>query len=224
MDVPVIWAAVGAFGSVAAAGVAVWAARLSRNSAAKSNAAAESLAEIERDRRRSELTPQFRITVEPWSPGSRRTLRLSVAFIGPPGLDRLGTLIVRIRDDHYRRGEGQQLAGGPTDDEIKAQIWGPWRFRPGTGPDNQLADKTGRVTAYGLPLPVGEELPFLLEPTTPPPWATSTSPQQWQTERGNIIRLVIAARRADHGWWTLPAEIDLPTSQHWRGVVPQDWR
>lgn len=82
MDAGVIWSAVGALGTVAAAGIAAWAARQSRSSAQQANTAAGTLAAIERDRRHSELTPRFRVTVKSWNGGSEH-LRLCVMLLGP---------------------------------------------------------------------------------------------------------------------------------------------
>ena len=84
-------------------------------------------------RRNAELTPRFRVTCEPSNPGSP-TLRLGVFLSGPPELERLDALAVAIRDDHPWRGQGTPLAGGPTPEQVAAQIWGPYRFIPGTGP------------------------------------------------------------------------------------------
>jgi hypothetical protein len=58
MDAATIWAAVGA---VAAAGIAAWAARQSRDAAIQANAAAGTLAAIERGRRHDELAPEFEL-------------------------------------------------------------------------------------------------------------------------------------------------------------------
>lgn len=162
MDIAaLVVAIVSALGTVGA----VWYARRSDRSAAKSAAAAATIAALDLQRRRAELTPRFGLTCESSNPGSP-TLRLGVFLSGPPELERLDVLTVTIRDDHPWRGQGTPLAGGPTAE----QIWGPYRFIPGTGPGaNSVrgipgADPTGRTTpASGLP--VGEELPFFLEPT-----------------------------------------------------------
>lgn len=200
--------AVGALGSLAAAGVGARAAYQARSAAAEANAAARTLAEIERDRRHAELCPRLRVSCEPLNPGGEHQ-KLRVALLGPPGLDRLDMLTVTIRDDHHRRGEGTFRMGGPTREELKRQIWGPYRFTPGTGPDDARADSNGRVTPYEAVLPVGEELPFQLEPTLPPPWAQGTSSQGWRRERGTILRIAFDARHTTHGSWTLPVEIDI---------------
>src|SRR2546430_16121240 len=86
--------------------------------------------------------PRFRITCEPSNPGSP-ALRLGVFLSGPPELERLDALAVAIRDDHPWRGQGTPLVGGPTSEQAAAQIWGPYRFIPGTGP--------GADSARGIP-------------------------------------------------------------------------
>jgi hypothetical protein len=220
MDMTVTWAAVGAVGSVAAAGVAAWAAWLSRASAREANAAAGALATIERARRYEELTPRFRVSTQNLQPGTGParagtfSLRLQVALTGPPGLSHLDGLTVRIRN------EGQLLAAGPTREQIRAQIWGPWMFTPGTGPDEARADSTGRVTEYREQLVVGQELSFQLEPTMRPTWATSTTQEDWQREPGTVLRLAIDARHAEHGEWTLVCEIDTGTGEPVTVVIP----
>jgi hypothetical protein len=75
---------------------------------------------------------------------------------------------------------GPPLADGPTAKQVAAQIWGPYRFIPGTGPGADPvrsvpgADPTGCATPTSG-LPVGEELPFYLEPTQPPSWSQQPS-------------------------------------------------
>jgi hypothetical protein len=86
---------------------------------------------------------------------------------------------------------------------------GPYRFKPGTGPHAAHADATVRVTLFNHELPVGEILVFQLEPTSPPPWATGTTLDEWQRERGTLMRLAFDATHPDFGSWTLSCEIDL---------------
>ena len=173
----------------------------------KANAAAETLAGIERDRRRSELTPRFRIAWEPANPGVD-ALTMRIMLTGPPGLDRVDRLTVRIRNDHFRRDDWPLTAGGPTREQVQQQIWGPYRFRPHTGPDDARADEHGRVTVYDHEVPVGEQLQFLLEPTVPPSWSRDASGEWWRGMVGTVIRLALEAERTGHGRWTLPAELD----------------
>ena len=216
-DWPAVWTAIAAVGSVASAAVAAWAARQSRLSAGEANSASKALADIERDRRHSELIPRFRVVCERGNPGTDN-LGLRVMLLGPPGLERIDSLAVTNRDDHFRRGDWPLTAGGPTREEIKEQIWGPYRFTPGTGPDDARADRTGRTTEYDYPLPVGEELPFQLEPTWAPPWS-QMSREDWRRQRGTVIRLAFTARHNDHGVWTLPCEINVPSDPEVQSTV-----
>lgn len=199
------WGALEAVGTATAVGVAAWAAR-------QANGAAFKVSAIESQRRKSELTPWLRVTCQPLNSGNDDILRLSVALVGPPGLDRLDELTVSIRNDHFTRGEGyQEHMGGPTGEEIKAHIWGPFRFTPGTGPDEARADRTGRTTAYEGVLPIGEELPYQLEHTHPGRWMTGMSPSDWLRQQGSVIRLAFTAEHEEHGTWYLPCEVDTAT-------------
>jgi hypothetical protein len=50
-----------------------------------------------------------------------------------------------------REGYWQRMYG-PSEEEIQRQIWGPYRFTPGTGPDDARADSNGRETVYNASL------------------------------------------------------------------------
>jgi hypothetical protein len=193
--------------------VAVWYARRTTTANERTALAESTVAELERERRHSELTPRLRVRCQPYNPGSDR-YKLTIKLVGPIGLDRLDDLVVTIRDDHPWRGQGTLLAGGPTSEQIAAQIWGPLRFVPGTGPGADPvrgvpgADPTGRTTPTGG-LPTDEELPFVLEPTTPPKWSHQTV-QDWLKERGTVLRLTFQCRK-DTSTWTVVGEIDFQT-------------
>jgi hypothetical protein len=165
------------------------------------------------------LTPRFRVTIHPWGQGTD-TMKVRVMLLGPAGLDHLDAVTVRIRDDHFRRGEGLLLAGGPTREQVKDHIWGSYMFTPGTGPDEARADPTGRVTAYEAKLPVGEELPFQLDPSRPGSWMAGMSQEDWQRQRGTVIRLAIDAVHAQHGKWTLPCEVDIGDNRKGQVTIP----
>jgi type II secretory pathway pseudopilin PulG len=197
--------------SALGAAAAVWYARRSDRSAAKSAAAAATTATLDLQRRHDELTPRFRLTCEPSNPGAT-TLRLRVSLSGPPELERLDALTVTIRDDNPWRAQGTSLAVSYTPEQVAAQIWGPYRFRPHTGPNADPvrkipgADPTGRVTSTDG-MPVGEELEFLLEPTSPPPWSDQ-QPEAWQQQQGTAVRLRLDCQRDEWDPWTLTPEID----------------
>jgi len=189
-----------------AAKEAVAAAQKSAESSARSATASETRAELESQRRQDEMTPHFRLSWD-WEKD-----RLTMQLTGPPQLGRLDSLTVRIRDDHPWRAEGSALAGGPSQEEVAAQIWGPYRFIPGSGPgaspgsDVGAADATGRVTpTHGMP--VGESLAFALEPTRPPHWSQQPV-ENWRRERGTFVRLQLDCVREGWSPWSLAGEVD----------------
>lgn len=225
MDLTVFFSGAGdvvALGAGITAALAAW---QSHKSAGEANAAAGALAKIESDRRHAELTPRFRVRCEPLPPSSDK-LRVRVMLTGPTGLDRIDGLTVTIRNDHFGRGKYTQTAGGPTPDEIEAQIWGPFRFLAGAVPDVAREDNVGRSIEYHAVLPIGEEIPYLLERTTPPSWATDMSQETWEKLRGPVIRFGLDAWHKEYGKWILPCEIDLgvdrdPYYAGWLVDVPQ---
>ena len=101
--------------------------------------------------------------------------------------------------DNPWRADGTPLAGGPTPEQVAAQIWGAWRFPAGSGPGADPAkgipgaDPTGRTTPT-RGLPVGEQLPFFLEPNHPPKWS-NWSMHDWQRQVGTQLRLKLTCRR-----------------------------
>jgi len=76
------------------------------------------------------------------------------------------------------------------------------------------ADRTGRTVAP-IQLLLGDDRPFQLEPSTPPPWWTA-GPKAWRAKYAAApIRLAIrccCCRRNDNDHeWNVPLEI-VPTS------------
>jgi len=206
----VIAALVVAIISAAISGASVVYARRSAGAADKSAAVAAITAGLDTDRRHAELTPRFRITCAPSNPGSDM-LRLIVRLMGPPELGHLDRLTVSIRDDHPWRSQAWPAGGRPTAEQVAAQIWGRWRFTPGTGPGASPsrgvpgADPTGRTTPTGG-MPVGEELPFQLEATWPPSWSRQPI-DAWQQQIGPWLRLKLESHLEGQPPWVLPAEL-----------------
>lgn len=199
--------------SLASAGFAGSSVVYARRSARSSESAAQSAAITaghDSDRRHTELTPRFRLTLQPANPGIT-TLKLLIYLLGPAELERLDALTVSIRDDHPWRGEGTPSAAGPAPEQVKRQVWGRWMFRSGTGPGADRtrgvpgADETGRTTPTGG-MPVGEELPFFLDPTSPPSWSHQDL-QAWQEQMGPYLRLRLECVREGQKPWMLTAEI-----------------
>jgi hypothetical protein len=187
--------------------------RLAARANQQSAIAESTTAALELDRRHAELTPQLRIRCRPANPGSDR-LKMTVALEGPLELRGLDRLTVTIRDDRPGRSQQTRIAGGPAPEQVAAQIWGPFRFVPGTGPGagpdgTSGADSAGRTTPTAG-LPVGEELPFFLEPTQPPSWAKQTF-EEWQRECGTVLRLTLECHKDGSEGWTMVGEIDTQT-------------
>jgi hypothetical protein len=130
-------------------------------------------------------------------------VRLVVALDGPPALDRLDQLTVTIRDD--TTDHRSRVAGGPTDEQIAVQIWGPYRFTPGV----DGADPTGRAVAP-IRLLLRDDRPFQLEPSTPPLWWTA-GPEAWRAMYAAApIRLAIRCRRNDNDHeWNVPESVPI---------------
>ena len=132
--------------------------------------------------------------------------RLFVLMLGPPELARLDGLTVTIRDD--RPGRAERL----TPEQIAEQIWGPLRFA--AGPEGvpmgeyRAADPIGRVAVTGG-MPVGEALPFALEPTFPLWGQWSGELSEWRDQVGTVLRLQFEARREGYEPWTLNGAIDV---------------
>lgn len=198
--------------SVMVAVVAVLYARKLDEKAAKAVAAAERSAStgelahaLEQQRRHAELTPHFQVTFEPV--GESRA-RLTVFLAGPPILERLDALTVTVRDDKPWR---DRLWSSSL--PVETQVWGPYRFVPGVGPEptvafsgpGKVADEAGR-TMPTSGVSVGEKLRFFLEPTDPPVWLEPDMP--WQVECGTVLRLRLECHR--RGWepWTLVCEME----------------
>ena len=183
-----------AVSTVAAAMVAVLAWRAAREAAT----AATALTKLEQGRWHNELTPRFTTTATKTPEGR---VRLVMALDGPAALDRLDQLTVTIRDD--TTDHRSRLAGGPTEEQIAAQIWGPYRFTPGV----DGADHTGRAAAP-IRLLLGDDRPFQLEPSTPPPW-WAEDPEAWRAQYATApIRLAVRCRHNDNDHeWNVPIEI-----------------
>jgi hypothetical protein len=186
-------------------------ARRSARSSDKAAIAADATAVLDGQRRHEELTPRFKISCTAAGVDNRK---LEIKLLGPAALGRLDGLTVTIRDDNPWLAEATPLASGPSREEIKKQIWGPYRFTPGTGqgadPVRGIpgADRDGRSTPTGG-LPVGESLPFFLEPVTKPHWTSpSTTREDWLRDHGTVLRLALACTKNGYEPWSLVAELE----------------
>lgn len=202
MDAATLWAAVGGLGTVVAAGIAAWAARQSHDAAVQANAAAGSLATIERGRRHDELTPVFDVKFNETG-GDDASLR--VTFTGG-GLESLDEVTFTILDEAGKDHWSGRLPGNVTQDEAEAFVWGPWEFN--TNASVQIAsNRVSRTRAYSLV--TGKNWDLLpLRRTRPGHWMSTYSQQQWQEEyQDHPIRLRITCQRKDYESWILLQEV-----------------
>lgn len=144
--------------------------------AKEANRTAASVAQIERDRWHTEMTPQVSARFD----DSRGYPELLVSFTGPAPLMQV-EVALKVRDDKERG--GSQLAGGPTAQQVADVIWGRYRFRQGV----DGADRLGRAVAPVVLLHRGRTR-FAVEPSLAPSWYSS--PQQWRDDYdGKSLRL-----------------------------------
>ncbi|SFE34316.1 hypothetical protein [Streptomyces mirabilis] len=129
---------------------------------------ADTVARIEQDRWHAGLLPQFQITIER-AEGDRATL--SVRLVGPLPLCHLDEVRLKVvpSDDMSRT---VTFTGGPSQEQVDAQVWGPLRFTPGA----DGAGVTGQSVAP-FSLQVGTGRPFSLERRRAPP-AAGRGPRQ----------------------------------------------
>ncbi|MBA9002705.1 hypothetical protein [Thermomonospora cellulosilytica] len=177
MGVPdVLNVAVGAFSALAASGAWRTAAAMTR---------------IERERRHSELVPKFRCTVQEGLNGVDRHGRLLVELVGPPGLDGLDEVTVRICDEVGREHPGSD------------HVWGPWRFN--TGDSVHVVDERSS-RPHEVSLVDGRNwMSFSLVRTEPP--GLTQSPESWRREQAGPVRLAITCRRRPYEPWHLLYEV-----------------
>jgi len=202
MDATVIWAAVGALGTIVAAGVAAWAARQSRNSAKEANAAAGTLATIERDRRHDELAPEFELKFTDTG-GDHANLMVTLAGGRVESLDEVTfTILDETGKDHWGRG----LPNGVTQEDAEAFVWAPWEFNKAASAQI-VSNRESRPRAYSRVSGKNWDL-LPLSRTRPGHWMSSLSQERWQEDHAEQpIRLLITCRREGYEPWTLLYEV-----------------
>ena len=198
MDIP--WGDIATFSTAALSAVAaVGAWRAAHRSAETS----KTVARIEQDRWHADLLPQFDIAIERGE-GDRATL--SVRLAGPVPLchlDEISIEIVQSDDMSYRA----RTPGPPTQEELDAQVWGPFQFTHGA----DGADVNGK-TVDPFPLEVGKGRPFSLERTRAPYWQQGNDRDvRWREQWLNRpVRLVLTCRRDGFKGWVVPYEVEIP--------------
>lgn len=174
----------------------------SASAAERSAAADEHAAQLDRQRRHEELTPQLLFELEE-SGSQPRVYHLKVHLSGPPGLDRLDTLTVSIRDEsRFRTRLSHSQLAAPTDEEFEAQIWSRLGF----------LDHSGALkrTNIGTTFAVGESVTIPLSPTRAPSWTGQTQ-EKW-SDQFSVMRLTAECGRQGWDTWFVRAEVELPHS------------
>lgn len=193
-----ILSTIGTLGS-AVAGIAAW------RAAQRANATATGLAQIERDRRHSELIPQFDIyaTLEGTSPD---LAQLHVRLVGPVGLDVLDQVTITILDEpgtlHWATG----YPDGVTAEMAKQFVWGPWQFN--TGASTQVSDsRTTKPKAYSRKDDSGSDR-LSLRRTSPGHWMKS-DPVLWKNQYWILpFRLRIECNKVGYLPWYLLKDVE----------------
>ncbi|MFI6140289.1 hypothetical protein ACIBCC_19140 [Streptomyces griseus] len=166
------------------------------------------MASIEQKRWQADLTPMFEVTIKR-AEGSRATL--DVQLVGPLPLGSLDEVSISITssDDAVR---DDRLAGGPSQEELDAQVWGPYRFTFGANG----ADVNGR-TVKPFALAVGRGHPFSIEQTRPPHWQEGQDrADRWETQWAwKPIKLVFRCQKAGFEPWVVPYDVERPRPEHW---------
>jgi hypothetical protein len=189
--------------SISAAGLSAVAALGAWRAARRSSATAAAVAAIEHERWHAELTPEFVIT---FKRGEGDRGMLDVQLVGPLPLRFLDEVAIRIisSDDADRTPRHSQ---GPTQEEIDAQVWGPYQFTYGADGANVDGQSVAPV-----PMHVGRGRPFSIEKTRPPRWQEGQDVnQRWRDQwLRSPVRLLISCRRQGLEPWIIPYDVDLP--------------
>ncbi|MDX2732914.1 hypothetical protein [Streptomyces sp. PA03-2a] len=187
-----IAAAAAVFSGVAAFGA--W------KTANEANRTATSVAQIERDRWHTEMTPNVVLAVT----NERGRPELLVRFDGPAPLGAIDVLELSIRDDRDRSND-QTLAGGATREERARTIWGPFRLSPHI----DGADELGR-SAKAFSLTHGEQRRFALESSWPPRWYEGVDgARRWESDFQShaLLRVWVVCHVEGHKPWKLTADL-----------------
>lgn len=161
-------------------------------------------ARIEQERRRGELTPEFRFS---FTADGGQTAMLTVEFSGPPDLGRLHEVVITILDESVNHW-GHGYPEGVSEEDARLFVWGPWQFS--TGASAQVADR--RTTQ---PLTVDRAngknmVPVPLERTRPGRWMTGASPEKWLQDRRDTLRLHVSCRSGELIWDDLTEDLQAP--------------
>ncbi|MFA1544592.1 hypothetical protein [Actinomadura monticuli] len=162
------------------------------------------LRDIEASRRRSELTPQFRLTLTEDINGVARNGNLKIELIGPSTLDYLDEVTIRIVNEAWKDHCSGRLPTNVTAEEAARFVWGPWEFNAGASA--QVSDnRTTKPRPYSRVTGKNWDI-FSLHRTQPGHWMAMDS-AQWQEQEKGPLRLSLSCSRAPYEPWFLLAEV-----------------
>jgi hypothetical protein len=162
------------------------------------------VAQIEQDRHRIELTPEFDFS---FAAEGDQSATVTARFTGPAELGRLDEVVITILDEPVDRW-GRGYPDGVSEEEAALFVWGPWQFN--TGAAAQIADRrtTQRLT---FDRASGKNVVLLpLERTRLGRWMTGTSQEKWLQDRGIMLRLHISCRSGERTWDDLTEDLQVP--------------
>ncbi|TXS44931.1 hypothetical protein [Streptomyces sp. OR43] len=168
------------------------AAFLAWRTSVRSAETADTVARIEEQRWRADLTPKF--TFDLTETGNGQAL-LDVHLEGPDFLGHLDSISIVVGNDDR---DHQVLHPGPdvTQEEVDAFVWWPYRFSPNANG----TDEHGRGPAP-FDLAVGTGTRRAMQRTRPGHWMTGKTQGAWQGEYvGQSVRLVLTCWRGDEKW------------------------
>lgn len=186
--------------SAAFTGFAAWAAwqasRQANLAAQQSNETAAAVAQIERDRWHTELTPVLRLRLE------ADEGMLYIRFDGPASLGHI-TVTLTLRDDMDRT-RVPNLGGTPTPEQVAEVIWGPYRFRPRINEADELGRTMGIFT-----LEANDRTRRAVEPSLKPAWYEDAAGEdRWRSQyRSSRLRLWADCESPGHKPWRLSFEV-----------------
>ncbi|WP_328654506.1 hypothetical protein OG598_12100 [Micromonospora sp. NBC_00330] len=146
-------------------------------------------ADAEQKRRHREMRPELHLALDmKWPPEAGL---LVVKLMGPRDVERYDRIRVEVRDD----GKNRQPRHDVTAEQIRLQVWGPFRLRPGT----DGADHDGRAAEQDDQA-VTDSWLFTVERTTPPAWY-SGGDSAWRSDYADEpLRFRIEVGLGDQSW------------------------
>ncbi|MEV4542277.1 hypothetical protein [Micromonospora echinaurantiaca] len=146
-------------------------------------------AKTEKDRRHREMRPELDVSLDmKWPPDAGL---LVVKLTGPREVERYDWIRVQVRDD----GKNRQPRHDVTAEQIREQVWGPFRLRPGV----DGADRDGRTAKQGGQA-VTDSWLFTVERTTSPGWYSGGDAAWRKDYVDEPIRLRIEVGLGGQSW------------------------